>query len=500
MYKISVPAGCSGLKVATSGGTGDLDVYVKKGAVPSVTAYDLKSDGPSSTESASVTNPGLGDWFVLLDGYADYAGVSLTATLTVPPTMVAVGVSSSGNGTVSGGGNYASGSTVVVHATPSAGYGFLSWTENGTVVSTMADYSFAVRAGRTLVANFSNALSLTNNVPMNRVMGSTGSLVAYKITVPSGVSRLTVTSSGGTGDVDLYLKRGSAPALLSFDYRSASPGNNEVMQVVNPAAGDWYVLVRGYRAFSGVMLKAALTLKTAVASASETPTAAALAQMVGTYEGLLGDGALRLLGKIRVQLTQGGAFSCTAVLDGVTYSSSGKFDVEGRWYGTIRVGGIPMPFRLAADLVGQRVIKGSLGWDGIFYEVVAMCNAVGSPDEAGTYSVSLVATPDAAGGKMPEAVGTAVVVVKKDGSASLTGTLGDGTKVTASGNLSADGKWAMYIPLYKGWGAIGGWWIFEPWKTGERVKGSLRWTKAAGDKQSAFPDGFNGLVSGEGAM
>ncbi len=57
-------------------------------------------------------------------------------------------------GTVSGGGTFQQGQTCTVHATPSTGYTFVRWTENGNQVSTNANYTFTVNSNRTLVANF----------------------------------------------------------------------------------------------------------------------------------------------------------------------------------------------------------------------------------------------------------------------------------------------------------------------------------------------------------
>jgi hypothetical protein len=57
-------------------------------------------------------------------------------------------------GTISGTGIYVENGTCTLTATPNPGYGFVSWTENGTVVSTDAAYSFAVTSNRYLVANF----------------------------------------------------------------------------------------------------------------------------------------------------------------------------------------------------------------------------------------------------------------------------------------------------------------------------------------------------------
>jgi hypothetical protein len=45
-------------------------------------------------------------------------------------------------------------STHTVNATPNSGYRFVSWTENDSVVSTSASYTFTGSSDRALVANF----------------------------------------------------------------------------------------------------------------------------------------------------------------------------------------------------------------------------------------------------------------------------------------------------------------------------------------------------------
>ena len=58
-------------------------------------------------------------------------------------------------GTTSGGGTFNQGQSCTVHATANSGYTFTNWTENGTQVSTQANYTFTVNGNRNLVANFS---------------------------------------------------------------------------------------------------------------------------------------------------------------------------------------------------------------------------------------------------------------------------------------------------------------------------------------------------------
>ena len=64
-------------------------------------------------------------------------------------------------GTVSGGGEYTFGQTCNVIATPAEGYYFMNWTQNGTVVSTSAEYSFTVNSDVNLVANFTTGFTVT---------------------------------------------------------------------------------------------------------------------------------------------------------------------------------------------------------------------------------------------------------------------------------------------------------------------------------------------------
>lgn len=63
-------------------------------------------------------------------------------------------INPSTGGTITGSGVYDYGSSVLVVATPNNGYKFVSWTENGNIVSTSSSYSFTVTNNRNLVANF----------------------------------------------------------------------------------------------------------------------------------------------------------------------------------------------------------------------------------------------------------------------------------------------------------------------------------------------------------
>lgn len=76
----------------------------------------------------------------------------------------------------------------------------------------------------------------------------------YTLTVPAGMSNLTVSIAGGSGDADLYVRRGSQPTTSSYDCRPYLSGNNESCSFSNPVAATYHIGIRGYRASSGITL------------------------------------------------------------------------------------------------------------------------------------------------------------------------------------------------------------------------------------------------------
>jgi len=97
-------------------------------------------------------------------------------------------------GEVAGSGTYTSGSLCTLKAIPSAGYAFTAWTENGTTISTNANYSFTVSGTHTLVANFTaNSYAVTASAS-----SSTSGTVTNSGTYTYGAScTLTATPAAG---------------------------------------------------------------------------------------------------------------------------------------------------------------------------------------------------------------------------------------------------------------------------------------------------------------
>lgn len=105
-------------------------------------------------------------------------------------------------GSTSGSGAYNAGTSVTVTATANPGYTFTNWTNNGTIASTSASYTFPLNANTTLVANFALITFSLNVTAVNGTVLKTpdqanynsGSSVVLTATAAVGY---TFTSWGG---------------------------------------------------------------------------------------------------------------------------------------------------------------------------------------------------------------------------------------------------------------------------------------------------------------
>lgn len=95
---------------------------------------------------------------------------------------------------------------------------------------------------------------LQNGVAVSGLSGAQGSQQFWTLTVPAGATNLQIQTSGGTGDMDMYVRFGSAPTTSTWDCRPYAGDNNETCTFPSPAAGTWHVMLDGYTAYSGLTL------------------------------------------------------------------------------------------------------------------------------------------------------------------------------------------------------------------------------------------------------
>jgi len=104
----------------------------------------------------------------------------------------------------------------------------------------------AAWAGETVIAN---------GQTIGGFRGSPQSMQVARIYVPAGARRFVVSTSGGSGDCDLYIRREQAKQG-SWDFISTSNSNNERIALAMPAEGWWQIGLMGASDYSDLTLHA----------------------------------------------------------------------------------------------------------------------------------------------------------------------------------------------------------------------------------------------------
>ena len=81
-WSLEIPAGQSSASFRIAGGTGDADLYVRSGTQPTLASYNCRPYVNGNSEVCNFANPIAGTWWVMLNGYAAYSGVTLTGSYT----------------------------------------------------------------------------------------------------------------------------------------------------------------------------------------------------------------------------------------------------------------------------------------------------------------------------------------------------------------------------------------------------------------------------------
>ncbi|MEJ5208342.1 pre-peptidase C-terminal domain-containing protein [Denitratimonas sp. CY0512] len=272
-WTIEVPAGATDLNITMSGGSGDADLYVRRGSAPTTSSYDCRPYRAGNNEGCTFATPTAGTWHVMVRGYSAFSGVSLVGSYSTqaPNTPPVANFSSTVNGLTV---NFTDTSTDADGSIASRSWNFGDGTTSSaanpsktyasagsySVTLTVTDNQGASHSkSATVTVAASGGSVLANGVPVSGISGTASDAQYWTIEVPAGATNLNITMSGGSGDADLYVRRGSAPTTSSYDCRPYRAGNNESCTFAAPTAGTWHVMVRGYSSFSGVTLTASYT-------------------------------------------------------------------------------------------------------------------------------------------------------------------------------------------------------------------------------------------------
>jgi hypothetical protein len=257
-FTIAVPSGATNLTIATTLASGDVDLYVKFGATPSLTVYDCRPYTGSGNESCPFATPSAGTYTIRVYNYATGSiTFSVTASYTTGTTTYSIGgAAGSAGATVSYGagsvtadasGNY------LISSRPAGTY-TITPTKSGCTFSPVS-LSVTVgpsATGKNFVATCGGGdTPLTNGVT---VTGQSVTLAAWKfyyITVPAGQTSITFSTGVSTTDIDIYAKLGSKPTSTTdagVACKAETASGVETCSVTSPAAGTWWLGVYGYTA------------------------------------------------------------------------------------------------------------------------------------------------------------------------------------------------------------------------------------------------------------
>ncbi len=224
---------------------------------------------------------------------------SATPTGGTPPATYSI------SGTVTSGGTGLSGVTVAAggaSATTSSTGGYtISGLANGTytVTPSLAGYTFSpastsvtINGANQTGIDFTAAAAPGGDTPLTSGVGvSTGSIAQgawkyYTIAVPSGATNLSITLTGLSADLDLYVNNSTThPTTSSYYGRSWNSGTtSESLSYTSPTVATWCIGVYGYAAGSGTVT-ATVTTGTATYSLSGTVSGAVTSGVTITLSG-----------------------------------------------------------------------------------------------------------------------------------------------------------------------------------------------------------------------
>lgn len=96
---------------------------------------------------------------------------------------------------------------------------------------------------------------VTPNCARAGLSGTAGSDNHFYIKVPAGTKQLTIKTSGGTGNADVYYNPWGWASSTSHNDRSTGTTNSETIVIPNPPAGYNYIDVKGKDNFTGLTLQ-----------------------------------------------------------------------------------------------------------------------------------------------------------------------------------------------------------------------------------------------------
>lgn len=220
----------------------------------------------------------------------------------------------------------------------------------------------------------------------------------------------------------------------------------------------------------------------------------------GAYNGLFYDtNDLQQVsaGFLTLKVGKTGTSSGKLLQNGKSYSVKGVLNAFGIGsFSVVRKGINPVQLDLSLDLtnatdqllgtVSEQANTGTVWSAQLIADRATFDGKVNVATQAGKYTLIFQADTNSIAG--PEGDGFGAVTVSTKGAVSLAGTLPDGTKATQKTSISKSGSWPLYLPLYKGRGALISWVNFTS-NNDTDLNGLFNWFKQT-QTAKLYPHGF----------
>lgn len=227
----------------------------------------------------------------------------------------------------------------------------------------------------------------------------------------------------------------------------------------------------------------------------------------GGYYGVLTSGSGAPSGLVRLSLSGNGLFAGRVEFGGKSWSFTGRLDGYG--YAAVTIphsGNPPLTITVQADVTGGSgqitgTVSNSTEAFGFTLSKSAYNAKTKAAPEAGRYTLVLAPNASTTGASVPQGNGYAAIVVRANGSATVTGRLADGTPYSATGRVADDGTLAIYcVPSGAPSGSsVDGLLTFRSTDVSD-LDGTVTWTKGPKARDSYYPAGFSTQLSAVGSL
>jgi len=314
--------------------------------------------------------------------------------------------------------------------------------------------------GNTTGAAYNNNLDLVVNIGGK----------SYKGNVFSG----QFSATGGTADAKNNVESVFLPAGVTGDFSvliTAANINSDGVPNEAPALDQDFALV----IYNG--------------TATNEPT---YSPVTAAYTGLFSESTgveLGRSGAISLNTTAAGSYSGKLQIGSKSYPFSGTLDPSGAGTNAVsRKGSSALGLALHVNLDNPDIITGTVTDPGNWTADMQANRAAAAGSAVlfgGNYTLVVAGSDDSATIPGGDSYGT--VAISSAGKLKLTGSLADGTKLSQSAVVSANGQWPLYVSLYGGQGQLFGWLTLS----NANITGDASWIKNAVSSAKAYQNGFS---------